>query len=265
MDVGPMTMHALPRKPYDEVGSEFTRDEIRQGSFDDLEYRRYVNELVWLEWCTNEGVGPNTSGISALGISVHRWKLAAAYPRAYDAIRQDLGASTRAEGQMGWRGEEDPKERRRWARRHHEEWQAVQEGEQRSPEARTELTTSGYRSFAPFRFPVLPYDSIQAPFIREEIQLGSFDDLEHRRCVNKLAWIEWHATAQDGGGLGIPVKHWRLAAEHPKEYDIVRRELGKETRDAIELAGEIYFGDIDAESAAREHKRAWRAIQEEGQ
>jgi len=265
MDVGPMTTYAFPRKPYDEVTSEFIRGAIRRGSFDNREYRRYVNELVCVEWYTTDRDSENLSGISALGSSVGHWKTAAAFPEAYDAVRRDLDAPTRTEQEWTWYGEEDPDDRRRWARKHYEGWQAVQRGEQRSSKARTELTTSGYRSFAPFRFPVLPYDSIQSPFIREEIQLGSFDNLEHRRRVNKLAWIEWHATARDGGGLGIPIKHWRLAAERPKEYDIVRRELGKETRDAIELAGEIYFGDIDAESAAREHKRAWRAIQEGGQ
>jgi len=97
-------MHAFPRKPYDEITSEFIREEIRQGSFDHLDHRRYVNELVWLEWYTNEGVGPNTSGISALGMSVHRWKLAAAHPRAYDAVRRDLGVSTRVEDERASAG-----------------------------------------------------------------------------------------------------------------------------------------------------------------
>jgi hypothetical protein len=264
MDVGPMTMHAFPRKPYDEVASEFIRDEIRQGSFDDLEYRRYVNELVWLEWYTTEGVGPNTPGISAYGMSVHRWKLAAAHPQAYDTVRRDLGASTRAEEEWGWHGEEDPEERRRWARRHHEEWQVVQEGEQRSPETRTELESRGSRSFAPFRFPVLPYDSIQSPFIREEIRLGSFDDLEYRQRVNELAWIEWFTTDWDSGGLfGQTAKNWRLAAKYPQDFDIVRRELGEETRESLELSGEIGCGDIDAMAVARQHKRAWQAVQQE--
>ena len=256
-------MYAFPRKPYDEVASEFIRERIRQGSFDDLECRRYVNELVWLEWYTNEGVGPNTSGISAFGMLVHRWRLAAAHPQAYDAVRRDLDISTRAEDEWGWRAEEDPEERRHWARRHHEEWRAVQEDEQHSPEVRTELESRGSRSFAPFRFPVLPYDSIQSPFIREETRLGSFDDLEYRQKVNKLAWIEWFTTDWDSGGLfGQTAKNWRLAAEHPQDFDIVRRELGEETRDAIELSGEIGYGDIDAATTARKHKRAWQTIQE---
>jgi hypothetical protein len=197
-------------------------------------------------------------------MSLHRWKLAAAYPEAYDAVRRDLGASTRGEDERGWHGEEDPEERRHWARRHHEEWQAVQEGEQRFPEARTELESRGSRSFAPFRFPVLPYDSIQSPFIREEIDRGSFDDVEYRQRVNKLAWIEWFTTDWDSGGVfGQTAKNWRLAAEHPQDFDIIRRELGEETRESLELSGEIGYGDIDAAAAAQEYKRAWQAVQEE--
>lgn len=45
-----MVKCVFPRKPYDEVESEFIRDEIRRGSFDDVDYRRYINELVYLEW-----------------------------------------------------------------------------------------------------------------------------------------------------------------------------------------------------------------------
>ena len=262
-DVVPMTTHVFPRKPYDEVSSEFIREKIRQGSFDDIEYRRYVNELVWIEWYTTDGVGSNTTGISAFGMSVHRWQVAAKYPEAYDAMRRDLDAPTRVEQAWDWRGEEDPEERRQRACHHREEWQAVQRGEQRSPEARTELELHGSRLFAPFRFPVLPYDSIQSPFIREEIRRGSFNDLEYRQTVNKFAWIEWFTTDwKRGGTFGPTAKNWRLAAEYPAEFDIIRRELGEDTRDTIELSGEIAYSDIDAAATARKHKRAWQAVQQ---
>ena len=69
------------------------------------------------------------------------------------------------------------------ARHHSEEWQAIQRGEQRPPEARLEFEEEGSRPFAPFRFPILPYDSIQSSFIREEICRSSFDDLSQRRTV----------------------------------------------------------------------------------
>ena len=35
-----METYALPRKPYDEVVSQFIRERVRQGAFGDLEFRR---------------------------------------------------------------------------------------------------------------------------------------------------------------------------------------------------------------------------------
>ncbi|PSP88630.1 hypothetical protein BRC90_06860 [Halobacteriales archaeon QS_4_69_34] len=189
--------------------------------------------------------------------------MAAAIPEAYDAVQRDLDAPTRSEKEWNWYGEEDPDERRRWARRHREEWRAVQRGEQRPPGARTELETRGHRSFAPFRFPVSPYDALQSPFVREEIRRGTFDDIEYRRYVNKLAWIEWYTTDwEQGGAWGPVITNWRIASEYPEEFDIVRRELDEETRASLDLSGGIYYGDIDAEAAAREYKRSWQAVQE---
>lgn len=46
-------------------------------------------------------------------------------------------------------------------------------------------------------------------------------------------------------------KNWRLAAEYPIEFDIIRRELGEETRDSIELLGSIHCDeDVDIEATA---------------
>ena len=82
--------------------------------------------------------------------------------------------------------------------------------------------------------------------------------------MNKLAWIEWYTTDWDSGGLfGQTATNWRLAAEHPQDFDIIRRELGKETRESLELSGEIGYRDIDAAAAAQEYKRAWQAVQED--
>ena len=258
-----MTGHVFPEKPYDEVTSEFIRGEIRQGAFDDVAYRRYVNELVWIEWYTTDEGDIDDGGLPRFGRSVHRWKVAAMFPEAYDTIRRELDASTRDDATQGWDGEEDPQERRKWARQHRREWRAVQQGEQRSPEARPGLASRGYRPFAPFRFPVLPYDTVQSAFVREMIQDGDFDDMEHRRFVNKLVWPEWYATEWEGSSAYGPVlKNWRIAAKFPEEYDIVRRELGEETRDALEPAGEIHYGDIDVTARTRKHKRSWKAVQE---
>lgn len=174
-----MEEHVFPRKPYDQVRSEFIRNKIQNGSFHDLEYRRYINELIGLEWYVEHDSWE--SGIAAYGAAVNNWRTAAMFPEDYDCIMRDLDAPTRAEHEWSWNGTEDEAERQRWAQQHAEEWQAVKEGNQRPPAARTELNTRGSRPFAPFRFPVAPYDAIQSEFIREKIRDGSFEDLEYRR------------------------------------------------------------------------------------
>lgn len=184
-------------------------------------------------------------------------------PEAYDRVRQDLDAPTRREATWGWNGEEDPEKCREWTQQHRREWRAIQQGEARSIEARSELTSQGHRSFTPFRFPVLPYDTTQSAFTRRLIREGDFDDVEYRRFVNKLVWLEWYATEWDGNSTYGPVfKNWRIAAEYPTEYDLVRRELGEETRDVLEPEGEIHYGAIDVAARTREHERSWTAVQE---
>lgn len=42
--------YAFPPKPYDEVVSQFIRERIRRGSFENREFRQDINTLVWLEW-----------------------------------------------------------------------------------------------------------------------------------------------------------------------------------------------------------------------
>lgn len=256
-----MEDHVFPWKPYDQVESGYIRDEIRRGSFDDIEYRRYVNELVSLEWHAIDRDHSGSTATGAFAATVSHWRRVAMLPEAYDAIMEDLGEPTRADHEWTWNGEADPDARRRWARRHAEEWRAVQRGEQRDPSARLELESRGRRPFAPFRFPVVPYDAIQSEFVREEICRGSFDDLEHRQYVNELAWIEWYTTDAERNGFGSMVRNWELAALHPEEFDIVRRELGESTRAALEPEGEVYHGDVDLEETAREYKRSWRAVQ----
>ena len=256
-----MTTYPIPRKPYDEVASEFIRREISRGSFDDLEYRRYVNELVWIEWYTL--IGPSSAGISAYGCSLHNWRVAATFPNAYDEVRRDHDAPTRSEQEWRWNGEEDPQDRREWAGRHRSEWEAVQKGEQRPPETRNQLGRFSSRRFAPFRFPIVPYDTVQSSFIREEIRQGTFDDLEYRRYVNKLTWIEWNTTDWDGGPTyGSIMRNCRLAAEYPQEYDLLRLENGAETRASFDTPGEVSYGNIDIEETAHEYKRSWQTVQE---
>jgi len=186
--------------------------------------------------------------------------------RAYDAVRQDLDATTR--GEFPWRdpGDVDPGARQRWARRHAEEWVAVQEGERRPhSEAETLTDRSDRPRFARFRFPIIPYDTAQSTFLREEIRRGSFDDLQHRRYVNKLVWLEWAETpGQDNRSslYGPVARKWKIAATVPEAFDILMGELGSSTRDSLSLDGEIYYVDIDAEARRRDLKQAWQAVAE---
>jgi hypothetical protein len=184
------------------------------------------------------------------------------FPEEYDRIMRDLDAPTRAEHEWSWNGTEDESERQRWAQRHAEEWQAVKKGNQRPPSARTELNTKGSRPFTPFRFPVAPYDTIQSEFIREKIRYGSFEDMEYRRYVNELVWIEWYTTNWErGGSFGPEIKNWKLATLYPEEFDTIRRELDEETRESLKVTGEVYHGDVDLEEKEREYEESWRAVQ----
>ena len=259
-----MSGYVFPRKPYDEVESPFVRDQIRQGSFWDLPHRRYVNELVWLEWYTRDLDRSTMSGVSAFGCAVHHYQIATRWPDAYDAVRQDLDATTRAE--FSWRDPDgvDPEARQRWARRHAGEWAAVREDDHRPrSEAETLTDRSDRPRFARFRFPIIPYDTVQSTFLREEIQRGSFDDLQHRRYVNKLVWLEWAETiGQDelSSLYGPITRKWKIAATLPEAFDILMREIGGSTRDSLSLDGEIHYGDIDAEAKRRDLARAWQAV-----
>lgn len=109
----------------------------------------------------------------------------------------------------------------------------------------------------------MPYETVRSEFIRDELRRGSFDDLEHRRTVNQLVWVEWYATGGDGlaGSFGPVVTNWKLAAVHLDAFDIVRRESGAPTWDSIRLDGAVACGeDPSPDERARELKRAWRAV-----
>jgi hypothetical protein len=257
-----MMTRAFPRKSYDEVQSEFVRDEIRRGSFDDLEHRRYVNELVWLEWYTRDWTP--AGAISSFGTDVHRYQLAARIPTAYDAVRESLDATTRADISFSGGGDADPAERRSRAREHATQWAAAASGDRRDRSPADQLGRHGRRRpFARFRFPVVPYETVQSEFIRGEIRRGSFDDLEHRRAVNQLVWLEWYATGGETspGSFGPVVTNWQLAAVHLDAFDIVRRELGAPTRDSIPLEGETACSEEKpVDERASELRRAWRAV-----
>lgn len=252
----------IPRKPYDAVESSFIREEIRSGDFEDEAYRRYVNELVGFEWYVRDWEG--RGAISSFGVTVSVWRHAAMWPDAFDAVMTDLGEPTIDERTWGWRGTEDADERRRRARRHHREWRAVQNGDQGTSTTHADRDGVGDSSFAPFRFPKRPYDTVQSPYIKELIREGSFDDLEHRRHVNELVYIEWYeATGQPNGpSLGAPITNFKLAARHPDEYDIIRRELDARTRADMQPKGELGVSECDVDERLREAKAAWQRVQE---
>lgn len=256
-----MVEAVFPRKSYDEVESTFIRGEIARGSFDDLEYRRYVNELVWLEWYTNEWTPAGSTGISAFGLSIHRWRIAAKHPEKYDIVRRQLDASTRSEDQ--WEvpatgvSEKFPEQ----TRQHRAGWEAVQDGERLDSSLRSGPDTGDETGTPAFLFPAFPYPASHSEFIREAIRGGSFDDLAHRHHVNQLLWIEWYTTDARKRTLGPPIRNFRLAAFHPDEYDTIRGELGEETRPEMTLDGEVYQGDDDIEAANRRYRRAWRAVE----
>lgn len=252
----------FPQKRYDEVESEFIRGEIARGSFDDIEYRRYVNELVWLEWYTNEWSPAGSTGISAFGVAVHRWRIAAKHPEENDIVRRQLGASTRSEDQWEVPAPGVDETFPELARQHRAGWAAVQDGEWLDSSHRTGSDTGGETGTPAFLFPAFPYPASQSELVREEIRHGSFDDLAHRHYVNQLLWIEWYTTdAKQTRSLGPPVRNFQLAAFHPEEYDTIRGELGEETRAEMTLDGEGYHGDDDIEAATRRYRRSWRAVE----
>lgn len=257
--------YPFPRIPYDEVESSFIRDEIRRGEFVDPEYRTYVNCLIKVEWYATGGLSPNVTGLSAAGAAHSHWRIATKYPEAYDAVRRECDADTRAETTIRNRTETDPTERQRWAHRHHEEWQAVLED--RGPELTGPVANASVADRPtladPFRFPEFPYDDVRSEFVREELKRGSFDDMEHRRYVNRLVYFE--AFARDDRqvirGTYPPVRPWQVAAKHPIAYDRLQLAFDEETRAELVLINAAYPSD-DLDERRRRHVREWRRVQE---
>lgn len=262
-----MRGHRFPRIPYDEVRSPFIREAIRGGCFEDLAHRTCVNDLVYVEWYTVEGVHPEATGMSRAGAMSMFWRIATSHPAAFDAVRRDLGAETRGEYRWTTSGDEDPQARRRWARRHRAEWNAVQGGEEPPEESAGPTVPIADRpSFAPFRFPKLPYTELESAFVIGEIGRGSFDDMEHRRYVNELVYIEtWTREPERmlSGGYP-PITPWIVAAKNPDEFDWIRRDLGASTRREIDPIPEAYYSEAELASRPERHKREWVAVQEGG-
>ncbi|WP_332898151.1 hypothetical protein [Haladaptatus sp. CMSO5] len=250
----------FPKIPYDEVRSTHIQEAIRRGEFEDTAHRRYVNDLVYVEWYTRIGIAPTLRATSANGIRATVWRLALKYPEVFDAIRREFGATTREEAfnqedfsKWNWNGEEDPSARRIWATRHRWEWNRVCDENAKIRQGTADRVQLSVRpGFAPFRFPKVHYDDIQSDFIVAEIRRGSFDDFEYRQYVNKLVYIEtWTREPTRIASSAVPhYKPWLVCAQFPDEYDIIFRELNPPTR-------------TDSKPSAKQHKRAWQSVQED--
>ncbi|WP_338727426.1 hypothetical protein [Haladaptatus sp. DJG-WS-42] len=261
----------FPQIPYDEVRSARIREAIRRGDFEDIAHRRFVNDLVYVEWYTRIGIAPTLRATTANGIRANVWRLAMKYPTVFDTIRRELGATTREEAfnqedfsRWDWNGEEDPLSRRIWATRHGWEWNRVCDENAKIRQGTADRVQLSVRpAFAPFRFPELHYDDLRSDFIIEEIRRGSFDDLEYRQYVNKLVYIEtWTREPTRIAFHAVPhYKPWLVCAQFPEEYDIIRRELGAPTRADFER-NPPPIPAAEVESRARQHKREWLAVQE---
>lgn len=255
--------HLFPQIPYDEIESDFIRDEIRRGRFEDVAHRSYVNDLVYVEWFSTEGVSPGATGMSRAGATAWHWRIAAKFPKAYDSVRSEVGKPTRADLTWGWRGTEDEDARRHWAAQHRMEWTHVTSHPDREFELPADWQPIDERPlFLPYRFPVYPYDGVRAPFIIAKIRRGSFADLEFRRYVNRLIYIE--AFTRDPAyveGSGYPpVKPWKIAAAHPLAFDAVRRDLNAPTRAELVTVQSSRPAE-EVPKLERQHAAEWQRVE----
>lgn len=252
----------FPRIPYDEVTSQFVQDEIRRGRFYDLDHRSYVNDLVYVEWFSTGERPPHMGGISRASMHAFHWRIAAKYPKAYDTVRSELGKRTRAD--LTWDGQvtEDEDARRRWAAQHRAEWVHVARHTDTEFEPPDGWQPVDERPlFSSYRFPVYPYDGVRAPFIIAEISRGSFADLEFRRYVNRLIYIE--AFTRDPAlveGTGYPpVRPWRIAAAHPLAFDAVRHGLNAPIRaELVTIASSRSVEELPG--LERRHAAEWERV-----
>lgn len=263
------TTYPFPRRPYDRVRSSFIRDEIRTRRFTDPDDRAYVNYLVFVEWYATEGLHSDATGLSQAFVDFSNWRIATKYPEAYDAVRRDCGVETRTKDTTGRDTDEDPTARRQWARRHREEWRAVRED--RPPKRESvvaEVDISDRPRFDRFRFPLFRYDELESAFVRAELADGEFDDIEHRRYVNRLVYLEgWardHHQFESGGGAYPPVRRWYEAAKDPVAFDLIRAGFGRETRTNLVPFSRSVDTYENVERRRERHAEQWRRVQESG-
>lgn len=115
---------SFPDLPYTDLEAAFVVGEIEQGSFDDMEHRQSVNELVYIETWTRAPERVVSGGYPP----IKPWIIAARHPAEFDWIRRDRGASTRSEFDPIPDASQVEEEVASRPERHQLEWLAVHEG-----------------------------------------------------------------------------------------------------------------------------------------
>lgn len=113
----------FPKLPYDRLRSEFVREELRCGSFDDLEHSRYVNKLVYIEAWARDRHRFHTGGYPP----IKPWILFSQLPTEYDIIHREFGEPTRADLEI-WGNSLPDEADAETTCRYKRAWQSVAEG-----------------------------------------------------------------------------------------------------------------------------------------
>ncbi|QSG09584.1 hypothetical protein [Halapricum desulfuricans] len=249
---------------YEDVESMYIRQQIHERSFYDIEYRQFVNSLISVEWFARNGYPENCTGLSASGISYNDALVALKYPSAYDRVRAEFRKPTRAEQTICQDRNEDLELRHAWARRHRTEWQAVARGETYTDDSEVaDVPIDDRGRFNWFRFPEIPYTSVESTFIQDEICDGSFDDYEHRQYVNQLVFVErWlrEGLKSVKHSYYHPIRAYRVAGKVPDGFHILRTEFDQE---AIQP-----FDSRERERDQQDEQRyrdSWQTVQETDQ
>lgn len=109
----------FPELPYTSVKSTYIRDEIRNGAFNDYEYRQYVNHLVFIECWLREGL---TAVKQSYYHPIRAYQVAGKVPDGFHILRTefDRRAIRPFDSRQRERDEQDEQ-------RYRDSWQAVQE------------------------------------------------------------------------------------------------------------------------------------------
>lgn len=104
------------------VESAFIRDEIRTGTFDDYEYRQYVNQLVFIERWLREGL---KSVKNSYYHPIRAYRVAGKVPDGFHILRTEFNRETIRPFDSRERERDTQSEQR-----YRDSWQTVQEQDQ---------------------------------------------------------------------------------------------------------------------------------------